>query len=99
MNKKVFLGMVIVLLITYTNVAGETIYVDAQAPGPIHNGSNWNDAYLYLQDALASASSGDVIRVAKGVYKPAGIGGARTARGVQKYIAAPNSAYIIPFNL
>ncbi|MHC4740757.1 MAG: right-handed parallel beta-helix repeat-containing protein, partial [Planctomycetota bacterium] len=50
---------------------GETrlIYVDDSATGA-NNGFSWADAYNYLQDALAAASSGDVIRVAQGVYKP-----------------------------
>jgi hypothetical protein len=45
-------------------------HVDKDAPGPLHNGKTWNTAFLTLQDALAVANSGDVIRVAEGVYKP-----------------------------
>ncbi len=48
---------------------GKTIYVDANAAGT-NDGSNWDNAYKYLQDALAAASRGDVIKVAEGVYKP-----------------------------
>ncbi len=52
----------------------EAIYVDANAVGPVHDGSSWCDAYLYLQDALAAAAAAggtiDEIRVADGVYKP-----------------------------
>jgi hypothetical protein len=47
-----------------------TIYVDGDAPGPIHNGSSWTDAYNYLQDALGDANSGDEIWVAEGIYTP-----------------------------
>jgi predicted outer membrane repeat protein len=58
------------------------IYVDDDAGGA-NDGSTWQDAYKYLQDALAAAKSGDEIRVAQGIYKPdqgAGITrGARTA--------------------
>ncbi len=57
---------------------GSIIVVDASATGN-NDGSNWADAYTQLQSALAVASSGDEIRVAKGVYKPAGISGDRTA--------------------
>jgi len=46
-----------------------TIYVDADAPG-FQNGTSWMNAFVYLQDALASATTGDTIRVAEGVYRP-----------------------------
>jgi putative hemolysin len=48
------------------------IYVDDDAEGA-NNGISWQDAYKYLQDALADANSAEKpleIRVAKGVYKP-----------------------------
>jgi predicted outer membrane repeat protein len=47
-----------------------TIFVDAAVPGSIHNGFGWSSAYTDLQQALAVASPGDVIKVADGVYKP-----------------------------
>jgi predicted outer membrane repeat protein len=46
------------------------LYVDFNAPGPIHDGSSWMDAYNYLQDALAAAQPDDEIRVAQGIYTP-----------------------------
>ena len=49
--------------------AGTTLYVDASASGA-GTGASWTDAYQYLQDALAAASSGDQIWVAAGVYYP-----------------------------
>jgi len=59
------------------------IKVDADAPGPVHDGASWATAYNYLQEALAAASSGDEICVAQGAYKPdQGVGqtpGDRTA--------------------
>jgi len=45
-------------------------HVDADAPGPIHNGKSWVTAFLTLQDALDVANNGDEIRVAEGIYKP-----------------------------
>ncbi len=46
-----------------------TIYVDADATGA-NDGTNWEDAFNYLQDALSDANYGDEIRVAEGIYKP-----------------------------
>jgi hypothetical protein len=46
-----------------------TVYVDADAAGA-NNGTNWQDAFNYLQDALAIAEANDQIWVAEGTYKP-----------------------------
>ena len=48
------------------------LFVDSDAVGD-NNGSNWMDAYIYLQDALSAASESvgvEEIRVARGVYQP-----------------------------
>ncbi|TKJ38685.1 MAG: hypothetical protein CEE38_02990 [Planctomycetes bacterium B3_Pla] len=52
--------------------AAKTIYVDYDATGT-NNGTSWTNAYVYLQDALADADTGDKpveIRIAQGIYKP-----------------------------
>ena len=53
----------------YLEVEYGRIYVDANATGA-DNGSSWTDAFNYLQDALATAISGEEIWVAEGTYKP-----------------------------
>jgi uncharacterized repeat protein (TIGR01451 family) len=47
-----------------------TIYVDASAPGPVHDGSSWAAAYITLQSALDATVYGDELWVADGVYTP-----------------------------
>ena len=54
---------------TVSVASAAVIYVDDGATGA-NNGSSWQDAYLYLQDALAMSGPGDEIRVAQGVYRP-----------------------------
>jgi putative hemolysin len=51
---------------------GRIIYVDDDANG-LNNGSNWQNAYNFLQDALADANASPKpveIRIAQGTYKP-----------------------------
>jgi predicted outer membrane repeat protein len=72
-NRTTCLMMLLLLLaILHTTAVGKIIYVDDNAAGA-NNGSSWENAYLYLQDALADANSAEKsaeIRVAQGIYKP-----------------------------
>jgi len=45
------------------------VYVNDDASGN-DDGSNWNDAYVSLQDAITNAGSGDQIWIAAGTYFP-----------------------------
>ena len=56
--------------IRFTVLDAVAHHVDADAPGPLHNGKSWATAFRTLQEALEVANSGDEIRVAQGIYKP-----------------------------
>jgi predicted outer membrane repeat protein len=60
----------LIWLILAPVVSGGVIYVNDDAPGPIHNGKTWDKAFTSLQDALDAAQTDDNIWVAKGTYKP-----------------------------
>lgn len=63
----------ILLLVSFALVSSHiwaaNIFVDQDATGSA-NGNSWANAYTDLPNALASATSGDLIFVAEGVYKP-----------------------------
>jgi hypothetical protein len=48
------------------------VYVDSRASGA-NDGSSWEDAFYFLQDALLTAGQGDEIRVAQGRHLPQGV--------------------------
>lgn len=68
--------MLIVVLFAAVTLAGDAriIHVDTDATDPTHDGSSWCTAYTELHEALATAQSGDEVRVAEGTYKPADTG-------------------------
>jgi hypothetical protein len=66
----IFFVLVLTMFCPFT--FGKIIYVDDDATG-LNNGSSWEDAYTFLQDALADANDSDKpveIRVAQGTYTP-----------------------------
>ena len=63
------------LLATSGSLFGQSVlYVDRSATGPLHDGSTWCQASIELHEALDVAVSGDVIRVADGIYLPSSAG-------------------------
>jgi hypothetical protein len=72
------LGVNLTFTVTGTGSSGTVIYVDRSSPGPARDGTTWAKSFLYLQDALAVAGTGDEIRVADGTYRP-DQGGGQTA--------------------
>lgn len=66
MKNLIFVSMCLILAIP---CQARTIYVDAHATGA-DDGSSWEDAFKYIQDAVSAASSGYEIWVAEGSYKP-----------------------------
>jgi len=64
--------IVAVVLVIAGSASGKIIYVDANAPGA-DDGTNWENAYNFLQDALADANLAEKpveIWVAHGFYTP-----------------------------
>jgi hypothetical protein len=64
--------LVMIVAILCTSAFGKLIYIDDDAIGA-KNGSSWENAYIYLQDALADANESEKpveIRVATGIYTP-----------------------------
>ena len=48
------------------------LFVDANAPGPVHDGSSWATAFRTPEPAFAVARPAAVIAVAAGTYSPSG---------------------------
>lgn len=63
----------LVFLTITTSIQAATIYVDVDATGA-NDGTSWTDAFTNLSTAISSASSGDDIWLAEGVYKPSYVG-------------------------
>jgi hypothetical protein len=69
MNKSLLTFICLLLVVP---CQAEVIYVDADANG-LNDGTSWENAYKYLQDALSDANSSPKpveICVAQGVYRP-----------------------------
>ncbi len=65
--KHLFLSVLVAL--TSFSAFSATIYVNINATG-LNSGTNWTDAFVDLQDAIALSTFGDDIWVSQGTYKP-----------------------------
>ncbi|CAM1353011.1 right-handed parallel beta-helix repeat-containing protein [Tenacibaculum halocynthiae] len=67
--KKNYLFLFFVVLLSFQTSYATKYFVNLKASGT-NDGSSWTNAFTSLSTALANASSGDEIWVAKGTYKP-----------------------------
>lgn len=72
--------------------AGVITYVDDDAPFG-GDGSSWEKAYKYLQDALGYSADGDEINVAQGRYKPHLYGGGLPRLPGRRFLFLPRSKH------
>lgn len=66
-NKYKRLALFIIVFMSFS-LSAQEIYVDTR--GRNTDGSDWENAFRYLQDALSGAQQGDEICVAQGLYIP-----------------------------
>ena len=66
---KLVISLFSLVLFVSTTAHSKIIYVDSDVTG-VKDGSSWQNAYQYLQDALSAVQSGDEIHVAQGIYTP-----------------------------
>jgi hypothetical protein len=57
-------------LLSTLRVNAQILFVNQQVSGGLYDGTSWANAYVNLQQALATAQPNDQIWVAKGTYKP-----------------------------
>ena len=61
-------AMMTILTLTAAVQAGSVLYVDDDAP-PNGDGTSWNTAFRFLQDALTEAANGGIVglRISQGL--------------------------------
>ncbi|MBN1669930.1 MAG: fibronectin type III domain-containing protein [Kiritimatiellae bacterium] len=48
------------------------VFVDRNAPGPVHDGRSWSTAFVTIQEGIDAAVDGNVVLVADGTYSGVG---------------------------
>lgn len=69
MSKQPFVIFTLFLVTMSIANTAAIVYVDADASGPVHNGSSWATAYRSIRQAVDSAPDGAQIWAAAGVYR------------------------------
>ena len=70
MRPRVIASLLAVALTVAPTVDAQIVHVDADAPGPVHDGATWCTAYQQLHAALAAATPGSSVHIAAGSYRP-----------------------------
>jgi hypothetical protein len=66
---RLLIGVLIVSCLSLGGACAQVVYVDKDAPGPSHDGTSWDTAYLTIQAGVDEAGgSGEDVWVADGVY-------------------------------
>lgn len=68
MTHKIYLSILFIGCFYFANA--NLIFVNQQTDCVNNTGTNWNEAFCDLQEALAIAESGDTIWIAQGIYYP-----------------------------
>jgi predicted outer membrane repeat protein len=91
---RIYLPLTILCLFLSLRSFATIYYVNQNAVGT-RDGSSWANAFTNLRWALGVAGSGDIIKVAAGVYQPSGLNGGDStftlARGVSLLGGYPNT--------
>lgn len=61
-------AVLVLMFAAVGNANATTIYVNQAAPGPTHDGTTWDTAFITVKAGTDVAVSGDEVWVAKGTY-------------------------------
>ncbi len=69
MSKRITIALLLCLLGISAAHGATVVYVDADAPGPIHNGTSWATAYTGIGQAISATGTGSDYWIAAGTYR------------------------------